>query len=91
LPLISKISQTLNKKIMKRITKRIKMATALLLMMFISILTFAQDAMPEKVDVNINTDGGATWYGQPWVWAIGVAVFILILVVLTRTNNSKEV
>jgi putative copper export protein len=90
LPLISKISQTLNKKIMKRITKRIKMATSLLLMMFISILTFAQDAMPEKVDVNINTDGGATWYGQPWVWAIGVAVFILILVVLTRTNKSKE-
>jgi putative copper export protein len=91
LPLISKISQTLNKKIMKRITKRVKVATSLLLMMFISILTFAQDAMPEKVDVNINTDGGATWYGQPWVWAIGVAVFILILVVLTRTNNSKEV
>jgi putative copper export protein len=90
LPIVSKISQTLNQKIMNKITKRIKMSTSLLLMMFISILTFAQDAMPEKVDVSINADGGSTWYGQPWVWAIGIAVFILILVVLTRTNKSKE-
>ena len=53
-----------------------------------SLLSFAQTA-PEKVEVDINADGGSVWYGQPWVWAVGVAVFIVIIVAITR-NNSKN-
>ncbi len=59
----------------------------ILLTTFSSIYAFAQDA-PKKVDVNINTDGGTVWYGQPWVWAIGVAIFILVLVIVTRNNKT---
>lgn len=56
---------------------------------FNSIVGFAQTA-PEKVEVDINTDGGGSvWYGQPWVWAVGVALFIVIIVAITR-NNSKN-
>lgn len=44
-------------------------------------LAFAQDA--KQVDVNINTKGGG-WYASPWVWVVGAAVFILLLVALTR-------
>ena len=56
---------------------------------FSSLATFAQTA-PEKVEVDINTDGGGSvWYGQPWVWAVGVAVFIVIIVAITRSNNKN--
>lgn len=73
--------------------KNIKTAGAkhlLLFLLFItSNLSFAQD-VPEKVDVNINADGGTAWYGQPWMWAVGVAIFILILVIVTRNNKSAD-
>ena len=41
----------------------------------------------EKVDVNINADSGASWYASPWIWALGVAVFIIIIVAITRGNG----
>ena len=41
-------------------------------------------AQDKKVDVNINTGGGDSFWGSPWVWIIGVAVFILLLVALMR-------
>jgi hypothetical protein len=56
---------------------------------FNSVLSFAQTA-PEKVEVDINADGGGSvWYGQPWVWAVGVAVFIVIIVAITRSSNKN--
>jgi hypothetical protein len=54
----------------------------------VSIKTFAQ-SVPEKVEVDINAGGDAVWYGQPWVWVVGIAVFIVIIVAITRNNNSK--
>lgn len=54
----------------------------------VSVKTFAQ-SVPEKVDVNVSTGGDSVWYGQPWVWVIGIAVFIVIIVAITRNNNSK--
>jgi len=54
-----------------------------------SVSSYAQ-SVPEKVDVDINTNGGgAVWYGQPWVWAVGVAIFIVIIVAITRSNNKS--
>ena len=29
-----------------------------------------------------------TWYAEPWVWVVGAAVFILILVSLLKGNSS---
>jgi len=56
---------------------------------FNSAVSFAQSA-PEKVEVDINAgDGGSVWYGQPWVWAVGVAVFIVIIVAITRSSNKN--
>jgi hypothetical protein len=52
----------------------------------ISIIGFAQDA---KLDVNVNTDKGSNWYASPWVWVVGGAVFILLLVALTRGGGRK--
>jgi hypothetical protein len=57
------------------------------LMLFSSILAFAQD---KKVDVDINVDKGnqSQWYTQPWVWIVGGAVFILLIVALTRGGRK---
>jgi len=54
----------------------------------LSVKSFAQ-SVPEKVDVDISTGNDAVWYGQPWVWVIGIAVFIVIIVAITRNNNTK--
>lgn len=53
---------------------------------------FAQTTVPEQVDVNINTNSGgsAMWYAQPWVWVVGVALFIIIIIAITR-SGSREV
>jgi hypothetical protein len=63
--------------------------TASLVFILVSFLSFAQ----EKTDVNIdiNKDGGSSnWYTQPWVWIIGAAVFILLLIALLRGNRSRD-
>jgi len=56
--------------------------------MLLSVKTFAQSA-PDKVEVDINAGGDSVWYGQPWVWVVGIAVFIVIIIAITRNNNTK--
>lgn len=57
---------------------------------FVSVVSFAQDT--KKVDVNINSDGGGgNFFASPWVWIIGVAVFILLLVALMRGGARRDV
>jgi uncharacterized protein YdeI (BOF family) len=47
-----------------------------------STLALAQDE--KKIDININTKSDNNWYASPWVWVVGAAIFILLLVALTR-------
>ncbi len=57
-------------------------------MMLISFLSFAQD---KKVDIDINTKGeNDNFFMQPWVWVVGGAVFLLLLVALLRSNSSNK-
>jgi len=71
------------KKILK--TRAILFVTAILF----SIYSFAQE---KSVDVNINSksDSGGGFFAQPWVWIVGGAVFLLLLVALLRNNNSRS-
>lgn len=54
-----------------------------------NIVLFAQ----EKVEVGVES-GKLTvtktnaWYASPWVWVVGAAVFILLLVALTRGGRK---
>jgi uncharacterized protein YdeI (BOF family) len=53
-----------------------------------SALAMAQDGGGKSVDVNINTkSGNAGWYTNPIVWIVGAAVFILLLVALSRGRS----
>ncbi len=41
------------------------------------------------VNVNI-TEKGADWYAQPWVWVVGVALFVLLLIALLRGGSEAR-
>lgn len=62
-------------------------ATLFFMTLFISMISFAQDK--KEVDINVNTKGD-NWYGQPWVWVVGAAVFIIVIVALLRGNNRSN-
>ena len=55
---------------------------------FVTALAFAQDGGGgAKIDVNVTKD--SAWYASPWVWVVGAAVFILLLVALTRGGGRR--
>lgn len=56
-------------------------------MLFMSIVSFAQD---KTVDVNISTNKNNNFWGQPWVWVVGAAVFILLLVAILKSGSKKN-
>lgn len=57
--------------------------------LFLSAIVFAQDAA-KKIDVNINTNSGGGFFGSPWIWVVGIAVFVLLLVALLRGNGRRN-
>lgn len=67
-----------------------KKAYLTLLSVLTSILLFAQEKTT-KVDVDINKgNNGGNWYASPWVWIVGAAVFILLLVALTSGGSRDK-
>ena len=70
----------------KKVFNRIVLSVAALVLSFYS---FAQD---KKIDVNIGTkpDNGNSFFMQPWVWIVGGAVFILLLIALLKGSGSKK-
>ena len=70
---------------MKRIIQK---ATFLLFSSLLFVKSWAQD---KGIDVNIDVNKkDSNWYQQPWVWIVGGAVFILLLVALLRGGGKKE-
>lgn len=62
----------------------------LLLFVMSGTLLLAREGETKKINVDINTNGGSTWYASPWVWVVGAAVFILLLVALTRGGRRTD-
>lgn len=60
-----------------------------LLLLVTSVFSFAQDKATD-INVDINKGGGSNWYASPWVWIVGGALFILLLVALLRGNSSRD-
>lgn len=55
-----------------------------------TILLFAQEKTTQvDVDVNKSTTS-SNWYASPWVWIVGAAVFILLLVALTSGSRDTS-
>ena len=71
----------------KTIQVAVKSFLTLLFIAVFQTVLLAQD--DKKVDINVNTNSGGNWYNHPWVWVVGGAVFLLLLVALLRGNNNK--
>jgi hypothetical protein len=72
--------------------KRIVMKKAYLTLLTVltSIILFAQEKTTQ-VDVDVNkTTSSSNWYASPWVWIVGAAVFILLLVALTSGSRDTS-
>jgi hypothetical protein len=52
-----------------------------------SAIAFAQE---KSVDVNISTNKNTNFWASPWVWVIGAAVFILLLVAILRGGSRRD-
>ena len=73
---------------MKKIISRswLRFST-ILLSSFLSVVSFAQD---KGIDVDINVKKEQAWYQNPIVWVIGGAVFILLLVALSKGGEKRS-
>lgn len=87
---------------MKQLVKgtNLKFWLTLLIFNFVHIVLLAQDSgsggggstsretSSSSTKVSITED--SNWYANPWVWVIGAAVFILLLVALTRGGGRDR-
>ena len=70
------------KKLLKTNTVSMRNIAILGLLFFQSVI-WAQE---KDVDVSLNIDKGTTttteWYSEPWMWVVGGAVFLIIVIAL---------
>lgn len=62
------------------------------LLCFTQAAIWAQDSSSSSHSVTVTKETTTTttnWYMQPWVWVVGAAVFIIILVALFRGSSNK--
>lgn len=85
LSLIIKI--TFMKNGLRLVTSYFQKSLLVFMAMLFNVIAFAQD---KSVDVNISTNKGNNFWGSPWVWVIGAAVFILLLVAILRGGSRRD-
>ena len=56
---------------------------------FISAVVFGQDAT-KKIDIDINSNSGGSFLTSPWIWVVGIAIFVLLLVALLRGDGRRS-
>ena len=63
----------------------------LLVFNLIQLIVLAQDSTSSSstTSTSVTTEQTTEWYSSPWVWVIGAAVFILLLVALLRGNSGR--
>jgi hypothetical protein len=71
---------------MKKISQYYYRIITLIVFSLTALVSFAQD---KGIDVDINVKKESQWYQQPWVWVIGAAVFILLLVAILRGGSKR--
>lgn len=75
-------------KIMQRIPLTLVRIAAVILMVFVITVAWAQD---KGIDIKVDVDGKkGNWYNTPAAYIVGAAVFILLLVALLKNRGGKS-
>jgi hypothetical protein len=54
-------------------------------------LLISTTLLAQEKEVNIKVEkGGGSFWGTPWVWVVGAAIFILLLVAVARGSGSRQ-
>jgi len=80
---------------MKQLIKNVATKFFLSMLVILSSVTFvlAQDSggsSSSSTSTTTTSSSTQNWYAQPWVWIVGGAVFILLLVALVRGSKSGD-
>lgn len=78
---------------MKQVTRpgNFKYAILLILCTLTNAIAWAQDSSVNATnETTTTTTTTETWYTEPWVWVVGGAILILIIVALTRGNKGDS-
>jgi hypothetical protein len=87
----------IKKTIMKSLQQNWRMWFSIIVCNLVAVMLMAQDntgggSTSETKSIDISVNKTESWYASPWVWVIGAAVFILILVaLLSGGSRSKTV
>ena len=76
-------------KSIKKFTQNFKGFVVLLMLSLLQTAVWAQEGGGADIDIKV-TKESSNWYAQPWVWIVGGAVFLLLLVALMRGNSNKS-
>jgi len=66
---------------------------SVLFLAFLQLQALAQDSTASSsssTTTNTTTTTTEVWYTQPWVWIVGGAVLLLIIIALVRGGNSTD-
>lgn len=42
---------------------------------------------PSEVDINVDVESDSTWYSAWWVWVLGIAIFLIIIVAIVSAGR----
>ncbi len=76
-------------KSIKKFIQKFKGFVVLLVLSLLQTAVWAQEGGGADIDVKV-TKESSNWYAQPWVWIVGGAVFLLLLVALMRNNSNRD-
>jgi hypothetical protein len=68
-------------------SKKLNRFWSLFIISLLSLPVIAQEGGGADIDVNINK--GGEWYQQTWVWIVGGALFVLLLVAILRGGSRR--
>lgn len=79
---------------MKEVMKYLRMVFAVLALVFVQATSFAQETTgsggsTSTTQVEITADTG-NWFGNNWLWVVGVIVFIILLVALMSGGSRSS-
>ena len=66
----------------------LKQSVLFIILAMCQAIVWAQDTTTSVATTSTSTTTEQTWYAQPWVWIVGAAALLLLIVALVRGNNS---